>query len=240
MITAPTLAPAQASAWHALFDVYEVLPADWALVGGQMVQSICWERGAVSARPTQDADTALDVRAHPQMLWDFTSVLRGLGFQPDGESFEGHQHRWVRGGAQIDVLQPRFLGERADGRRGVGGGTTIAAPGAQGALFRAAEIEVDVNGRIGRLMRPTLQGALLSKAAAADQIVGDDSSRHLVDIATLASLVTRADRIGDDVTDTERRRILAAAARIERDRSLAARAGVDAAVVEVLRIAMDG
>lgn len=145
----------------------------------------------------------------------------------------------MRDGAQIDVLQARFLGERADARRGVGGGTTIAAPGTQGALFRAVEIEVDVNGRAGRLKRPTLQGALLSKAAAVDQIVGQDNSRHLVDIATLASLVTRRDRIGADVTHAERRRLLAAAARIEHDPSIAARAGVDPSVVEVIRIALD-
>jgi hypothetical protein len=121
----------------------------------------------------------------------------------------------------------------------VGGGTTIAAPGTQGALFRAAEMEVEVNGRTGRLMRPTLQGALLSKAAAVDQIVGQDNFRHLVDIAALASLASRADRIGEDITSTERRRLLAAASRIERDPSISARAGVDPAAIEVIRIALD-
>jgi hypothetical protein len=51
MIAAPSLAPVQAAAWHALFDVFSRLPTDWALVGGQMVQSLCWERGVVSALP---------------------------------------------------------------------------------------------------------------------------------------------------------------------------------------------
>ncbi|PZF66086.1 hypothetical protein DEI81_00110 [Curtobacterium sp. MCBD17_013] len=238
MIVAPALAPAQAAAWHALFDAYERLPRDWILVGGQMVQSLCWERGSASARPTQDADVALDVRARPQILWDLTRVLADLGFEPDGTSFEGHQHRWVREGAQIDVLQARFLGERADSRRGVRGGTTIAAPGTQGALYRASEIEVDVNGRVGRLLRPTLQGALVSKAAAADALVGQDNSRHLVDIATLAALVERRDALGIDLTATERRRLLAAVARIKRDPSLSRRAGVDPDAVEVIRIAL--
>jgi len=130
-VIAPPLRPVQVAAWHALFDLHDRLPTGWALVGGQMVQSLCWERGALPNRPTHDADTALDVRARPRMLLEFTTALRELGFVADGESFEGHQHRWVRGGAQIDVLIPRFLGERAAGRRGATGGTTIAAPGAQ-------------------------------------------------------------------------------------------------------------
>lgn len=121
-VIAPPLRPMQAAAWHALFGLHERLPTGWALVGGQMVQSLCWERGALPNRPTHDADTALDVRARPRMLLEFTTALRELGFVADGESFEGHQHRWVRGGAQIDVLIPRFLGERAAGRRGATGG----------------------------------------------------------------------------------------------------------------------
>lgn len=204
-----------------------------------MVQSLCWERNATPSRPTVDADTALDVRARPRMLMTFTSALRDLGFAPDGESFEGHQHRWVRDDAQIDVVIPRFLGERAEGRRGVSGGTTIAAPGAQGALWRAAPITLEVNGRTGSVQRPTLQGALLSKAAAVE-IVGEDPSRHLVDIATLASLITRGDRVGIDITPTERRRILAAAARIDRDPSILRVARVDETAIDRLRLAVGG
>lgn len=239
MIEAPALPATQAAAWHALFDVYARLPEGWTLVGGQMVQSLCWERGARSARPTQDADAALDVRAHPQILWRFTKTLASLGFEADGESFEGHQHRWFRDGAQIDVVQPRFLGARADDRRGFTGGTTVAAPGTQGALDRSTEVEVRVNDRVGRVRRPTLQGALLSKAAAADQLPGQDNTRHLIDIATLAGLVRRQDMIGARVSPDERRRLLGATARIKSDPSLAQRAGVEASVVDVIRLAFD-
>jgi hypothetical protein len=236
MITAPPLRTAQADAWHALFDLRERLPDGWALVGGQMVQSLCWERGAVPNRPTTDADTALDVRARPRMLLAFTSALRDLGFAADGESFEGHQHRWVRGEAQIDVLIPRFLGERAEQRRGVSGGTTIAAPGAQGALWRAAPVTLEVNGRVGTVLRPNLQGALLAKAAAVE-ILGDDPTRHLTDIATLAALITRRDRVAEAVSATERRRISAAMARIDRDPAILRAAGVDRSAVDRLRLA---
>jgi hypothetical protein len=236
MILAPALRSAQAEAWHALFEVHARLPVGWAVVGGQMVQSHCWERGSTSARPTNDADTVLDVRAHPTMLLQFTTVLRDCGFVADGQSFEGHQHRWVRGSAQIDVLIPRFLGERASSRRGVTGGTTLAAPGAQGAVDRARPVEVRVNGRDGIVSRPTLQGALLAKAAAVE-IPGDDHTRHLVDIATLGSLVSRRDRVAADVTETERRRIRAALSLIERDPLVCRVADVDPIVIDRLRLA---
>lgn len=236
MIVAPTLRPAQAEAWHALFDLHVVLPTGWALVGGQMVQSLCWERGSTPNRPTNDADTVLDVRAHPTMLLRFTTQLKNAGFVADGESFEGHQHRWVRGDAQIDVLIPRFLGERASTRRGVTGGTTLAAPGGQGALDRAVPLEFEIDGRRGRVSRPTLQGALLAKAAAVE-IPGDDPTRHLVYIATLGALVTRRDHVASRITDTERRRIRAAISLIARDPAICRVAGVDPTVVDRLRLA---
>jgi hypothetical protein len=236
VIVAPSLRPAQAEAWHALFDLYERLPTDWALVGGQMVQSLCWEREATSNRPTVDADVGLDVRARPNMLMTFTRALHDLGFRADGQSFEGHQHRWIRGAAQIDVLIPRFLGETAESRRGATGGTTIAAPGTQGALWRSVPIGISVDGREGIVPRPTLQGALLSKAAAVE-IVGDDDARHLVDIATLGALITRRDGVAEGITETERRRILAATSLLARDPRLIRVAGVDETVIERLRLA---
>lgn len=121
------MTPAQAEAWHTLFEVYTAHPEGWALVGGQMVHSLCWEREANPPRPTQDADIVLDVRAQPTMLFDFTKTLTGLGYKSAGESpsilegVKGVQHRWAKGDAQIDVLIPRFLGEHADNRTGVTG-----------------------------------------------------------------------------------------------------------------------
>ena len=46
-----------------------------------------------------------------------------VGFESAGESPEGHQHRWTRGGATIDVLIAEHVGEKAAARRGVTGGT---------------------------------------------------------------------------------------------------------------------
>lgn len=237
-VVAPAMTEAQAAAWHALFAVHRRLPTDWCLVGGQMVHSLCWENGITASRPTEDADAALDVRAHPQMLWDFTSALRDLGYAPDGEAWSGHHHRWVNGRAQIDVLVPRFLGERADSRRGVSGGTTIASAGAQGALDRAEPVRLDVAGVVGTVLRPTLQGALFAKAAA---LVNDDPNpdRHLLDIALLGTAVGRTIRLGEGASSLERRRLLSALAQLDRRPALTAGIERGAGVTRRLRLALD-
>ncbi|MCA4134856.1 hypothetical protein [Arthrobacter sp. M4] len=110
----------QQQAWEALFEIHSAQPAGWVLVGGQAVYLHCIERSGTANRATDDADAALDIRSYPGMLYEFTGTLGTLGFEPAGESMEGHQHRWVRGKAKIDVLIPRFLG--------VHGGTTDRRP----------------------------------------------------------------------------------------------------------------
>lgn len=132
----PQMTPAQEEAWRALLDLHARKPAGWTLVGGQMVHLHCAERGVAPARPTDDVDAVVDVRAEPQALYQFTRELAAMGFEPRGFTPEGHQHRWFKGSASIDVLVPRGLGARADSRKGYGGGTTLATPGAQQALNR--------------------------------------------------------------------------------------------------------
>lgn len=235
------MAPAQAEAWHTLFEVYKAHPEGWALVGGQMVHSLCWEREANPPRPTQDADALLDIRAQPTMLFDFTRTLTDLGYESAGESpsilegVKGVQHRWVKGDAQIDVLIPRFLGERADNRTGVTGGRTIAAPGGQGALNRSEVIEVAVAGVAGAVIRPTLQGAIIAKASALLIGEGAKADRHLNDLSILASLVTRGDRVGQNVTRNEVGRVRAAFAVILARPPLHLSVGVDAETIEIVR-----
>lgn len=93
------------------------------------------------------------------MLHDFTSLLKKLDFESAGESLEGHQHRWLRGNAIVDVLIPRHLGERAAGRLGGTGGTTIAAPATQHALDRAETVDVIAGTVTGQVNRPSLLAA---------------------------------------------------------------------------------
>lgn len=98
------------------------------------------------ARPTDDLDTVLDIRTTPNMLEIFTGALIELGFLSEGRSWEGHEHRWVRGNAKVDVLIATGLGVRASLKKGVTGGTTLPTSGGQGALDRAERIEIETKG----------------------------------------------------------------------------------------------
>lgn len=191
----PAMTSAQEEGWMALLELHERKPAGWTLVGGQMVHLHCAERDATPARPTDDADTVLDVRAEPHVLYEFTRVLSTMGFTPDGNTPEGHQHRWKRGSASIDILIPSNLGPRADSRRGYGGGTTLASPGAQQALRRTTGTSVTVAGTTGTVRRPSLLGALVSKAAAHTVPQDPGKGRHILDFALLSTLIAPADKV---------------------------------------------
>lgn len=192
-IELPDMPPKQQRAWEALFDIYDAIPYGWVLVGGQAVYLHAIEREAATVRPTDDADAALDVRAHPTMLQQFTEILLKLGFVSAGESMEGHQHRWLRGPAIVDVLIPRWLGERAESRTGATGGTTIAAPASQQALDRTETVSVSAGGRTGLVNRTSLLGSLVGKAAAIKIPDDGNRERHVRDFLTLASVLRATD-----------------------------------------------
>ena len=191
-VTLPVLSVPQEQSWLGLLEVSALMPTGWCLVGGQMVHLHCYERGADPQRPTDDVDAALDIRSEPAALLMFTRALRRIGFSSAGESMVGHQHRWARGQASIDLLIPTALGESASGRKGASGGTTVPSPGSQQALDRAEPVEVTVAGRTGVVRRPNLLGALVSKAAA-HTTSDPHKDRHVVDFAVLASLIGRGD-----------------------------------------------
>jgi hypothetical protein len=134
MIVLPPMPPEQTASWIGLLDLHERLPEGWTLIGGQVVHLHCAERGQFPVRPTNDADTVIDVRADPTMLATFTETLTDLGFRSAGISAEGLQHRWVRGEASIDVLLPDGIGERASRRSGVTGSPTLPTAGGTQAL----------------------------------------------------------------------------------------------------------
>jgi hypothetical protein len=203
-VVLPAMAAPQEQAWLSLPSMTEILPAGWCLVGGQMVHLHCAERGSSPNRPTDDVDAVLDVRAHPGILAGFTGALMSLGFASAGESMAGHEHRWVKGGAQIDILIPRGIGERAARRRGATGGTTLETPGAQQALDRTELVDVEIAGRSGRVPRPSLAGALVIKAAAYS-VTGDIyRARHLQDLVVLSTLITRHDGLAAELGRRDR------------------------------------
>src|SRR5690625_2167104 len=89
----PAMAPAQEEGWLALLELHERKPTGWTLVGGQMVHLHCAERGTVPARPTDDADTVLDVRAEPKVLYEFHQ----------GADRDGIRCRWGHSGRALSI-----------------------------------------------------------------------------------------------------------------------------------------
>jgi hypothetical protein len=213
------LSEPQRQSWLGLLEVAAELADGWCLVGGQMVHLLCVERAFTPVRPTDDGDVVLDVRAHPHMLRDFTQALVQAGFASAGETLEGHQHRWVRDRASIDVLIPQGLG-RAASRTGVTGGTTLATPGAQQAITRSEIVTVRVDAKTGGVRRPNMLGALVAKAAAFSVPNDSAKERHLTDFAVLAAMAQRSDRIGEQLTIRDRAYLVPMLTALAKSRSL--------------------
>lgn len=229
------MSAAQTEAWNALLDLGERFETGWAVVGGQMVFLHSIERGVTIARPTSDGDTALDIRARPHMLYEFTSALADLGFEPDEPTWTNRHYRWRRGAAVVDVLIPRHLGERAEARLSAAGYRGLEAPGAQHAVARAERVQVKVGDRAGHVLRPSLPGAISTKAAALLLIDDPYSARHIEDIAILAHGLSRGDHF-TDYTRTELRRVRNALGRVAREPALVAH--IDDAEFALRRLAL--
>lgn len=209
MIDLGLMPDAQAQAWGTLVALYQIVPGNWTVVGGQMVYAHCMDRGYTGARPTTDADTVLDVRARGTILYEFSAALGGLGFTPERNNVSGHQSHWQRDGVRVDVMIPTGLGLRAVTRPGVTGATALQTPGAQKALNRTGTVEVTWDGFSGGTVPlPSMLGALVAKSRAfqVDRQPGRD--RHLEDLLVLAQLARPKDALRD-ADRAERRTLMA-------------------------------
>lgn len=207
VVIMPAMSAAQSAGWQTLMDLAERRPEGWALVGGQMVHLWCAQRGSDLARPTDDIDTVLDVRARPHIYPEVTAALKDMGLVAQTTP-EGIDHRWVKGAAEIDVLVPRHLGARAANRRSAFGGRALETPGAQKVLNRTETVLVDVEGRVGSIPRPTLLGSLVAKAAAYTVVLDRNRNRHLGDLVVLGSLLVPNDVRDHPALDRRERRLL--------------------------------
>ncbi len=234
MIVLPPLGDAHEQGFHDLIELQNLLPSRWTLVGGGMVLLLCLERGQAPTRATHDLDAALDVRAHPSIVTDCTRALVQLGYKSAGESPEGHQHRWVKGEAALDILIPSRVGTRAASRKGVTGGTTVETRGAQQALDRSELVEILVGGARGMIPRPGMLGALVAKAAAVENTGDRFKERHLEDFVNLAVLLRPSDAI-DRATLRDRRRMRSMIGLLEGRRAIVRRVAGGTEAIEMLR-----
>ncbi len=218
-IILPMLVGGQRASWLGLIEVSAIIPDEWSLIGGQLVQLHCWERGMSPARVTDDVDAVLDVKANPKILRNFTSTLHEIGFRPDLPTSQGHQLRWRREEAIIDVLIARGVGERASRKTGISGSTTLETIGGQGALNNSEKIQISLDGKIATINRPHLTGALVIKSAAYSNPSDRSKDRHLQDLATLATMYS----LGDSerkVTKKERVRVRTALAELQKRKDI--------------------
>ena len=106
-----------------------LLPDRWVLVGGLMVHAHAQLAGIQHARPTDDVDLVVEVRAGSYA--EAAAVIQRLGYVQH-ESVDGHApfHRFTRGREHVDLMGPedkpvRFLGREV-----------LAVPGSRSALNR--------------------------------------------------------------------------------------------------------
>ncbi len=200
----------QAAAWHTLLDFDQELDDSWVLVGGQMTMIHCLENGVDGYRATDDGDVVLGVWTRRDALDTAARLLLTREFDPVQTS-DGFAYRYARGKALMDLLLPDGLDRQERQPVAPGGRPGLAIEGGNQALIRAERLPVRLGDRTGHIRRPTILGAVVSKAAA---LVADrrDPDRHREDIALLGQVayLTGMRGLNTDATPHDRKRLRAA------------------------------
>ena len=168
--------------WRAVGEPARLLPADWTLVGGLMVQLHAIERGMTEIRATTDIDVL--GQARPQRaLPAIDEALVQAGFRPHDADPYGYAFRYERDGLVVDVLAPDGIKPppTLDGSR-----KAIGVPGGSQALERTETVLLCIDGHQFELRRPTLLGAILIKARTLVKHRDPDAQRE--DLLLLLSL----------------------------------------------------
>jgi hypothetical protein len=188
--------------WSSVGDLTELLPAEWVLVGGLMVQLCALEAGVDDIRVTTDVDVLGQGRP-PGALAAIDAALGHDGFELQ-LPVDGVVRRYLRGDVIVDVLKP-------DGMR-----DGIGVPGGSQALTRSESVTIRLDGRTFVLRRPTLLGAILIKARSL--LVHRDPEAQREDLLLLLSLVDDPRAMAEQLKRWERARLRNAVERLELDR----------------------
>ncbi|RSM67203.1 hypothetical protein DMH03_09125 [Amycolatopsis sp. WAC 01376] len=185
--------------WPAMFDLADRLPEPWVMIGGQMVILHGLLAGRSIPRVTKDIDLLFDVRFTLDAFPRAHEVLKKLGYEVDGISADGKAHRYLHPetGMVVDILAPDKLGARAAPKIRTPAGKIVSIPGGKTALDDARPLTATYGGRSATLYLPGLAAALVVKVKA---LIDEPSkpgipSRHISDIAFLASLVDDPDAL---------------------------------------------
>jgi len=136
------LPPGAPGPWAVVSELAELLPSDWVLIGGLMVQIHAWERGVTDVRATFDVDVL--GQARPQgALQAIDAALGRAGFEALPPDVDGYAHRYLRGDLVVDVLAPDGINPPPTLDGSV---KAVGVPGGSQALARPETVTV----RIGR------------------------------------------------------------------------------------------
>lgn len=197
----PTLTGHDDELWDTLIELSEIRPGEWTLIGGQMVFLHAVEHGVTPPRVSTDLDVLVNARVIGRPIAAFVSAIEHLGFELDGISPDGIEHRYRRSRVTIDVLAPEGLSDRAD-LTTTPPGRTLQVPGGTQALERSELVPVRTSTSSGRVPRPSLLGAVVAKAVAVR--VDDAPDAQRLDLALLLSLIEDPFVLVDDLTKKDR------------------------------------
>lgn len=198
--------------WSSVGDLVAILPVDWVLIGGLMVQLHAFELGVDDVRATTDVDVL--GQARPQgALAAIDAALTREGFRDAPPDLDGYAHRYERDGLIVDVLAPDGVRPAPPLGRGR---VAVGVPGGTQALARQETVTVRVDGSSFTLRRPTLLGAMLIKARSL--MVHHDPETQREDLLLLLSLVEDPREMAGELKASERRWLRATRERLAFDR----------------------
>ena len=198
----PTPAGGWGRPWPDVAELAAVVPTyAWTLIGGLMVQLHAVAAGLPVVRPTNDVDVLLHVETGRGRAAEVARGLEQLGYRlaPGIDPRTGTAHRFVRGGAVVDLVSssgersvvdvvaadhapPRSL-ERFRGY------DLVQVAGGTQALRRTVRAELSIVGSTATVLSvPDAFGALILKAAA-HKVDARDRDRHLTDAAVLLACI---------------------------------------------------
>lgn len=202
----PTSIDYDTDLWETLIEFTEIWPSEWTLIGGQMVFLHGLESRSIPPHVSMDLDVLVNARVVSRGVRDFARALEQREFQLDGISPEGLAHRYRRRDITVDVLAPDGLGLRTD-LTTTSPGRTLQVPGGTQALQRTELVPVVIGTMTGLVPRPSLLGAIISKAGAVEVADAPDAQRE--DLAFLLSLVDNPQAMRGELTKQDRKRLVA-------------------------------
>jgi hypothetical protein len=192
-----------------LFSLQAEFPGQWCLIGGYMVYLLALEAG-LRFRQTTDADVMAD--PSQRLLARISAHLieqHGMEAEetPDGKRYRFRSRGDAADAPIVDLLAIDHAGPRVDLTTDPPG-RTLEVPGGRQAFKTSRTVEVRVGNLVGKLLVPSLSGALRLKLEALNLSGGTgDPERHLQDLALLLTLIEDPLEFSRELKPEYRRRL---------------------------------